>query len=80
MNAHAPRNVGMWGVRKIRSTFKGVCRGISTVIQDHMGCLGFRISKNRGTCLGVPIMRGIVFWGLYWGSLSLGINLVRWEL
>ena len=23
----------------------------------------------RGTILGVPIIRTIVFWGLYWGSL-----------
>ena len=28
--------------------------------------------KNRGTILGVPIIRTIVFWGLYWGSLILG--------
>ena len=25
-----------------------------------------------GTFLGVPIIRIIVFWGLYWGSLILG--------
>ena len=24
--------------------------------------------KIRGTVLGVPIIRTIVFWGLYWGS------------
>ena len=23
--------------------------------------------QNRGTILGVPIIRTIVFWGLYWG-------------
>ena len=28
--------------------------------------------KIRGTFLGVPIIRTIVFWGLYWGSLILG--------
>ena len=28
--------------------------------------------KIRGTFLGVPIIRIIVFWGLYWGSLILG--------
>ena len=28
--------------------------------------------KIRGTILGVPIMRIIVFWGLYWGPLILG--------
>ena len=28
--------------------------------------------KIRDTLLGVPIIRIIVFWGLYWGSLILG--------
>ena len=28
--------------------------------------------KIRGTLLGVPIIRIIVFWGLYWGPLILG--------
>ena len=28
--------------------------------------------KIRGTFLGVPIIRSIVFWGLYGGSLILG--------
>ena len=28
--------------------------------------------KIRGTFLGVPIMRFIVFWGLYWGPPILG--------
>ena len=28
--------------------------------------------KIRGTILGVPIIRIIVFWGLYWGSPILG--------
>ena len=28
--------------------------------------------KIRGTLCGVPIMRTIVFGGLYWGSLVLG--------
>ena len=28
--------------------------------------------KIRGTIWGVPIIRTIVFWGLYWGSLILG--------
>ena len=32
----------------------------------------WRFSKIRGTFLGVPIMRIIVFWGLYWGPLILG--------
>ena len=28
--------------------------------------------KIRGTILGIPIIRTIVFWGLYWGPLILG--------
>ena len=28
--------------------------------------------KIRGTCLGVPIIRIIVYWGLYWGPFILG--------
>ena len=28
--------------------------------------------KIMGTLLGVPIIRVIVFWGLYWGPLILG--------
>ena len=28
--------------------------------------------KIRGTFLGVPIIRTIVFWDLYWGPLILG--------
>ena len=31
------------------------------------------ILKTRGTILGVPIIRTIVFWGLYWGPFILGI-------
>ena len=30
------------------------------------------LPKIRGTLLGVPIIRIIVFWGLYWGPLILG--------
>ena len=28
--------------------------------------------KIRGTILEVPIIRTIIFWGLYWGPLILG--------
>ena len=28
--------------------------------------------KIRGTFLGVPIIRTIVYWGLYWGPFILG--------
>ena len=34
------------------------------------GIWGF--PKIRGTILGVPIIRTIVYWGLYWGPLFLG--------
>ena len=30
------------------------------------------IPKIRGTFLGVPIIRTLVFWGLYWGPPYLG--------
>ena len=30
----------------------------------------------RGTFLGVPIIRTIVYWGLYWGPLILGNYMV----
>ena len=30
-----------------------------------------------GTLLGVPIIRVIVFWGLYWGNLILGNYHIR---
>ena len=32
--------------------------------------MGF--AKNRGTFLGVPILRNILFWDLYWGSPHFG--------
>ena len=28
--------------------------------------------KIRGTLLGVPIIRTIIYWGLYWGPFILG--------
>ena len=33
--------------------------------------------KIRGTILGVPKIRIIVFWGLYWGPLILGNYHIR---
>ena len=35
-----------------------------------IGDLGF--PKIRATFLGVPIIRAIVYWGLYWGTLIWG--------
>ena len=34
-----------------------------------------RVSQIRGTILGVPIIRIIVFWGLYWGPPILGSSM-----
>ena len=30
---------------------------------------GGEVPKTRGSILGVPMIRIIVFWGLYWGPL-----------
>ena len=35
--------------------------------------------KIRGTSLGVPIIRTIVYWGLYWGTLILGNYHIPWH-
>ena len=32
----------------------------------------WRFPKIRGTLLGIPIIRNILFWGLYWGPLISG--------
>ena len=37
-----------------------------------MGTPIWGFPKIRGTILGVPIIRTIVYWGLYWGPLILG--------
>ena len=37
------------------------------LIRDQWG-----FPKIRGTILGVPIIRTVVYWGLYWGPLILG--------
>ena len=31
--------------------------------------VGISVSQKRGAFLGVPMMRILVFWSLYWGSL-----------
>ena len=37
--------------------------------------------KLGGTILGVPIIRTIVYWGLYWGPPILGnYHMYTWEL
>ena len=35
-------------------------------------CKKWDFPKIRGTILGVPVIRTMVNWGLYWGSLILG--------
>ena len=49
------------------SGLAGLRRG--SIILGHM-IWGF--PKNGGTFLGIPIIRIIAFWGLYWGPLILG--------
>ena len=51
-------------------------------MQDHLvvvfwdlGVMFWEFPKIRGTILGVPIIRTIVFWGLYWGPHILGNSL-----
>ena len=41
-----------------------------TTLHAFLAIWGF--PKIRGTILGVPIIRIIVFWGLYWGPPILG--------
>ena len=44
--------------------------GFSGRFRIHAGYIvGFwRFPKITGTILGVPIIRIVIFWGLYWGS------------
>ena len=38
----------------------------------YRGLQGLEFPKIRGTFLGVPIIRIVVYWGLYWGPPILG--------
>ena len=38
----------------------------------HLDHPKWRFPKIMGYLLGVPVIRTIVYWGLYWGSLILG--------
>ena len=38
------------------------------------------VPKTRGTNLGVPIIRNIIFGGLYWGPLFWKHHHIRWPL
>ena len=47
---------------------EGSGRGLKdSSVQDIWG-----LSQIRGTFLGVPIVRSIIFWGLHWGPPVLG--------
>ena len=50
------------------SNMQGPVRGMSH--DQKWDIWGF--PKIRGTILGVPIIRTIIYWGLYWGPLILG--------
>ena len=39
---------------------------LALLVVKELKCI-WRFPKIRGTFLGVPIIRAIVFWGLYWG-------------
>ena len=41
----------------------------SSGLEDKLQSKTWRFPKIRGTFLGIPIIRTIVFWGLYWGPL-----------
>ena len=40
--------------------------------QAQVGGKKMGVSQNEGYYLGVPIIRSVVFWGLYWGPPILG--------
>ena len=46
--------------------------GPTTGAELHTWGLIWGFPKIRGTFLGVPIIRTIAFWGLYWGPPILG--------
>ena len=48
---------------------------LANVPASQLGVLG--VSQNYGTNLGVPIVRTVVFWCLYWGPLILGNYLLE---
>ena len=63
-----PVNRSRWGFGtlnplEVRERMASGCRELMTI-------WGF--PKIRGTILGVPILRIIVYWGLYWSTLILG--------
>ena len=59
--------VGSINLSKDPWSFEGMLSGQYEYIKPIWG-----FPKIRGTILGVPTIRTVVFWGLYWGSLILG--------
>ena len=57
-----------WGYDCPRSGVRR-CRTITQVLDVHSSVTIWGFPKIRGTLLGVPIIRVIVYWGLYWGPL-----------
>ena len=51
-------------------------QAIAVSYYDSSGCRHLRrisgFPKIRVTFLGIPMIRTIVYWGLYWGTLILG--------
>ena len=64
------------GFPKLRVPFKRVIGSYRGYIGYYLGfrVQGVRFPKIRGTFLGVPIIRTIVFWCLYLGPPVLGNN------
>ena len=46
--------------------------GVYTAVPVFKETTIWGFAKIRGTILGVPVIRIIVFWGLYWGPPILG--------
>ena len=53
-------------------TLKEVYRGYIGIMEKTMETTIWDLLKIRGTFLGIPIVRTIIFWGLYWGPPILG--------
>ena len=57
-----------WGGSQPNVPWVSWCTGIT----EYIPAQKWVFPKIRGTFLGAPIMRIIIFWGLYWGPLILG--------
>ena len=73
-------------LHKMYVAVMGSCRGltkskdkIQRVARDLLWSWYGGLPKIRVTPLGVPIIRTIVYWGLYWGTLILGNYHIPWH-